>query len=358
MLTIDLKALAANYNMFCRLTGSRAAVAGVVKADAYGLGIKPVIGALESLSCPLYFTATLEEALAVRDVTDKPVAAFNGVQTAEQAESFITRHITPVLNSLHDIALWRDMLTARDVADVPPAMIHFDTGMNRLGLGPDETARLLDDPHILKGLYIRTVMSHLACADEKDHEMTARQYEAFKAIAARFPQAEKSLANSSGLFRDPAYHFDLVRPGMALYGLNPVPEQKNPVQPVARLECPVLQVRRARQDESVGYGQSHVLAQDTVLATVTAGYADGFLRSLGNHGVLYYKGRACPVAGRVSMDLTVIDLGPDSHAQPGEMIEIIGPHQDADALAADAGAIGYEILTSLGRRYPRRYLPL
>lgn len=358
MLTIDLKALAENYRLFQKEAGSGCAVAGVVKADAYGLGMEAVIGALESLSCPLYFTATLEEALAVRDVTDKPVAAFNGVQTAEQAESCITRHITPVLNSLHDIALWRDMLTARDVADVPPAMIHFDTGMNRLGLGPDETARLLDDPHILKGLYIRTVMSHFACADEKDHEMTARQYEDFKAIAARFPQAEKSLANSSGLFRNTAYHFDLVRPGMALYGLNPVPEQKSPVRPVARLECPVLQVRNAAKGEAAGYGQDYVVKKDTKLATVAAGYADGLLRALGKGGCLYYKGRPCKIAGRISMDLTVIDLGPDNAARPGDMVEIIGPHQDADDLASAAGTIGYEILTSLGCRYPRRYLPL
>lgn len=358
MLTIDLKALAENYRLFQKEVGRNCAVAGVVKADAYGLGMDEVVGALESLSCPLYFTATLDEALAVRQITDKPVAVLNGVQMKEQAELCIVRNIIPVLNSLYDIGLWRDVLTACDLPEAPPAMIHFDTGMNRLGLGPDEAAAFLDDSYLCEGLEIKAVMSHFACADEKGHDMTVRQYKAFKAIAARFPSAAGSLANSSGLFRDPAYHFDLVRPGMALYGLNPVPERESPVRPVVCLECPVLQVRTAAKGETAGYGQDYIVPQDTKLATVAAGYADGLLRALGKSGYLYYQGQPCKIAGRISMDLTVIDLGPDSTAVPGDMVEILGPHQDADDLARAAGTIGYEILTSLGHRYPRRYLPL
>lgn len=356
MLTIDLRALADNYRLFQKLAGPSCSVAGIVKANAYGLGLEEVVRVLDGLSCPQYFVATIQEALDAKRVTNAPVAVLNGLQTAEQAHEYLSRDIMPVLNALHDIRIWQDAVKQADLAVPPPAIIHFDTGMNRLGLTPDETKTLLEDPDILEGLNVHTIMSHLSCADEENHKLTNSQYEDFCKIAACFPDARKSLANSSGLFRSPDYHFDMVRPGMALYGLNPTPEKDNPVKQIVSLYRPVLQVRPVRKGETAGYGATYRFEQDTVTATVAVGYADGFLRCLGNKGTLYYNGKPCPVIGRVSMDLTTIDLGPGSNAGPGDMVEIIGPHQSPDKLASDAGTIGYEILTSLGSRYMRRYI--
>lgn len=353
LLTIDLKALAGNHGLFRRRVGPRVRVAGIVKADAYGLGMIPVAETLYAQGCRDFFVATLEEALSLRAaLPDAPIAMLGGLSCGTE-DDFIAHNIVPVLNSAADISGWKECAarTGRKL----PAILHFDTGMNRLGLGADETAALLDDPYAFDGLDIRLVMSHFACADEKGHPLTAQQQARFEVIAAHFPGIEKSLANSSGIFRDTAYHYDLVRPGMGVYGLNPVPETVNPMQPVVRLEARILQIRNARKGETVGYGASHTLERDTRLATVGLGYADGFLRSLSGRGVLYYQGTPCPVIGRVSMDLVTVDIG-SLPTHPGEMLEVLGPHQDADALAAAAGTIGYEILTSLGARYKRVYL--
>lgn len=347
-LTIDLQAITANYDRLCDLTGS--AVAGVVKADAYGLGALQVAAALEKTDCACYFTAFPDEALSLRAVAQKTIYAL--AAPAPFIDDMIRRDITPVLNSLHDIALWRS--AARRLERALPVALHFDTGMNRLGLPPEETGALFGDSSLLEGLRVDLVMSHFACADEKGPPMTARQYEDFKTIAVRFPQAKKSIANSSGLFRDSAYHLDMVRPGMALYGLNPAPEAPNPMLPVVMLDTPLLQVKTVKAAASVGYGATHKIRQETKIGTVALGYADGFLRSLGNHGALYFNGVRCPVIGRVSMDLVTVNLG-EADARPGDRMEVIGPHQSADDLAAAAGTIGYEILTSLGGRYKRVY---
>ena len=231
--------------------------------------------------------------------------------------------------------------------------------MNRLGFGLDETPVLLEDLGRLEGLDVKMIISHFACADEKDHEMNDAQYERFKAVAAHFPKAQKSLANSSGVFRDPRYHFNVARPGMALYGLNPTPEAPNPMRPVVSLDVRVLQIREVKAGETTGYGASYRHEKDTVTATVAMGYADGILRALSNKGRLYWQGQALSILGRVSMDSITIDLGglaESKRPKVGDYLEVIGPHQSADDLATQAGTIGYEILTSLGERYERVYL--
>jgi len=352
-LSIDLKALAANYNIFKGM----AAAGGVIKADGYGLGVAQVFAALENQGCPFYFVATVDEALQLRALTRKPVAVLGGLYDGAE-DIYAQENIIPVLNSLAQIGRWREMAEQRGIA--LPALIQFDTGMNRLGLGRDETAKLHAEPERLKGLNVLYMMSHFACADEEGHAMNEEQHKRFIAATAPFPSIKKSLANSAGAFRSSAYHFDLLRLGMALYGLNPTPEKANPMKPVARLDARILQVRNVSKNETVGYSATYRFEKNTRVATVALGYADGFLRSLSSRAErtahLYYNGVPCPLIGRVSMDAVTLDVGHIANIQAGEIVEVMGPHQDADTLAAAAGTIGYEILTDLGRRYHRKYL--
>lgn len=242
------------------------------------------------------------------------------------------------------------------------AVLHIDTGMSRLGLPPDEVARLAAEPERLAGLDIAVVMSHLACSELPDAPMNRAQLGEFKAaLGALGPAvgaAESSLANSSAIFLGPDYHFDLARPGVALYGVNPTPGKANPMSEVVRLQGKILQVRRVDSPRSVGYGAAHIVTRPSRIATVPVGYADGYLRSAGNRASGYIRGVQVPVVGRVSMDMMTLDVTniPPQHAQPGEPVDLIGGPHPVDALAAEAGTIGYEILTALGRRYRRRYI--
>ena len=352
-LTVDLAALAANYRFLRDKAGVR--TAGMVKADGYGLGMTEVSAALYAAGCRDFFVATPGEAIALREFLrsrggdDAMIAALCGVPMGAPAD-YIAHDITPVLNGPYDLALWRD--SAAKLGKQLPAILHLDTGMNRLGFSHEE-ARNAD----LQGIDLKLVMSHFACADEQGHVLNIAQHKKFEDMSALFPGVPKSLANSSGIFRDATFHYDMVRPGMALYGLNPVPETRNPMKPVVTLQARILQTRHVNKGDTAGYGAKYTFDHDTTLATLALGYADGFHRALGNKASLYHEGRACPIRGRVSMDLTIIETGhlKARPPQPGDVAEIIGPHQDADALARAAGTIGYEILTSLGPRYKRAY---
>lgn len=354
-LMIDRAALAENYRIFCDKVGASCAVTGVIKADAYGLGADQVMATLENAACPFYYVATLEEALHVRKLTEKPVAVFGGLFHGGEAD-YIHEAIIPVLNSLEEIVRWQALAAQHGIS--LPAIVHFDTAMNRLGLGADEAALLAENPQLTDGLNILYAMSHFASADEADSPLSETQATRFdETVKAALPWARKSLANSAGLFRSPRFHLDQVRPGMALYGLNPVPGQDNPMRPVVSLHARILQVRNVKKGDSAGYGETYRFEKDGRTATVALGYADGFLRSLSNRGKLYYNGMPCPIRGRVSMDAVIVDVSDIADGPlPGEIMEVIGPHQDADTIAADAGTIGYEILTDLGRRYHRTYL--
>jgi alanine racemase len=348
VLTIDLAAVVANW----RKLGARhgAPVAGVVKADAYGLGAIPVSRALHAAGCRDFFVAHLSEGLALRAALGPGamIAVLNGFAPGEDGEA----SLTPVLNHLGDVALHR----AR-----PPAcgaILHLDTGMGRLGLDAGEQARVAADPGLLGGLPLHWVMSHLACADEAAHPLNAQQAEGFAAAAARIaPGIPRSLANSSGIFLGPAFASDLARPGCALYGLNPIPGRPNPMAPVVTLDVPVLQVRQIPPTATVGYGATWAATRPSRIATVAAGYADGYLRALSGRSVAHHAGRALPLVGRVSMDLLTFDATDAPEVLPGSMLRLIGPGCTPDDLAARAGTIGYEFLTSLGARYRRAYLP-
>lgn len=356
ILTVDLSALGYNYQLLQKTVGQKCGVAGIVKADAYGLGMAPIVKKLTELNCPQFFVATLEEALALRKInTDTPVAVLNGLYHGAEKE-YLAHNIMPVLNSLEEIMRWKKQ--AKDTSTPMPAIIHFDTGMNRLGLGTKETERFFDSPTFSTGLDIKMLLSHFSCADEKENILTFKQNEKFKILAEKFPAAQKSIANSSGVFRDKIYHHDIVRPGYALYGGNPTPETNNPMKPVVKLAARILQVNHVERGESVGYGATHIFDNSMTIATVALGYADGFMRSGSAATTLYWRGKPCPVLGRISMDLVSVDLSAlaDSTPQTGHFMDILGPHQNIDGLADDMRTIGYEILTSFGARYQREYV--
>jgi len=354
-LTIDLAALAANYRTVVRQLDGHGTAAAVVKADAYGVGIAAAAPALWAAGAREFFVAHPGEALALRAVLpDAAIYVLNGALPGAEDE-YRAHRLIPALNSLGDVVRWRDYCARSGGA--LPAALHLDTGMCRLGLDRKETAKVLADPGLLKGLDITLVMSHLASADEKDSPQNADQAARFRDIRARLSMGRASFANSSGAFRGPDYRYDLARPGVALYGVNPTPWTTNPMAQVVRLQAKILQVRDVDLGETVGYGASHRIGGPSRIATLPVGYADGYLRALSDRAKAFIGDREVALVGRVSMDLITLDVSGLSEAEchAGTWVDLIGPHQDVDALAARAGTIGYEILTSLGRRYHRVY---
>lgn len=362
-LTIDLDAIGANWRTLgARLEGG-AEAAAVVKANAYGLGLAAVAPALHKVGCREFFVASLDEGIALRAILPEgQIYVFFG-PSPEDAAEYSRHQLIPVLNDLGQIDTWR----ARSQAgDGEQAVLHVDTGMSRLGLPPDEVARLVAEPARLAGLNIAYVMSHLACAEQRGHAMNGAQLAQFKAALAalggHMANSKVSLANSSAIFLGRDYHFDLARPGAALYGLNPTPDQPNPMAEVVRLQGKIVQVRRVDSSQSVGYGAAHVTQRPSRIATVPVGYADGYLRSASNQAANqacgYIRGARAPVVGRVSMDMITLDVTdiPEEHTHPGAAVDLIGGAYPVDSFAADAGTIGYEILTTFGQRYRRLYV--
>ncbi|HEY3636591.1 MAG TPA: alanine racemase [Rhizomicrobium sp.] len=352
-LTVRLGAIAENFHVCGEISG--AAVAGVVKADAYGLGLAPVARTLADAKCSTFFVARLEEGLALRPLLpDARIFVLDGV-LSESVEALVTHRLIPVLNSLDDIAIWSGAARARQT--VLDAALHFDTGMNRLGLPPDELSTLSSErPRRLTGINTVLVMSHLACSDDPSAPMNENQLERFRAGLAMLPPAPASLAASGGVLLGKAFAFDLVRPGVALYGGNPQRGIPNPFKTVAVLTGRILQLRRVDKGESVGYGATFRAARPSTLATVALGYADGLMCAIGNKLAGALDGIPIPVAGRVSMDLITLDVTDVPSAALGDEIEFIGDTISLEDAAAAAGTVNYEILTGLGSRFPRRYV--
>ena len=356
VLTVDLDALAANYRLLAGRLGA-AECAAAVKADAYGLGVARVAPALARAGCRLFFVATLDEAVALRAILPEAgIVVLAGVMAGE-ADTLVRHRVVPALNDLGQIARWADHARARGQAPLD-AVIHVDTGMCRLGLPPAEVDILAAEPERLRGLRLVLAMSHLARADEADNPMNPAQRDAFAAAIRRLPAARASLANSSGIFLGPGYHFDLARPGVALHGVNPTPGSPNPMVEVVHLKGKILQLRDVDSPQTVGYGATHRVTAPGRLATVAVGYADGYPRSLSSRGHVAVGGVKVPVVGRVSMDLITIDVSTlDAGAvSAGDWVTLIGGDCPIDAVAEDAGTIAYELLTRLGRRYARRYV--
>jgi alanine racemase len=358
VLTVDLDAIVANWRKLEK-TAVPAECAGVIKADAYGCGTAPVARALAGAGCKTLFVATLDEARAARAAVPSAVIYVLDGFFPNSGDVYADINCRPVIGDLNELAEWD--VFCRRAAWAGGAAIHIDTGMNRLGLTIAEAQGIV--PRIVAGDHgITLVMSHLACAETLNHPLNARQLAAFREIAHLYSGVPASLSNSSGVFLGAAFQFDLMRPGAALYGINPTPEADNPMQPVVELKARIVQIRHIERGDSVGYGGTWTARRPTRLAIVSAGYADGYFRAGGsNDGTrgaeVVVAGKRCPIAGRISMDLMAVDVTDleKNAARRGHMVTLIGEGITVDELAHHFGTIGYEVLTSLGSRYARVY---
>jgi alanine racemase len=354
-LTVRLDAVTANYRLCQRLAGP-AAVAGVVKADAYGLGAAPVAQALAAAGCDSYFVARLEEGVALRKVVPSARIFVLDGAAPDAVPALLSNRLTPVLNSLSEIAGWS--AAAQSTKITLEAAIHIDTGMSRLGLPGDELSKLSSEAaKRLDGLRVVLWMSHLACADEPDAKMNRVQLDRFRTVLAMLPPAPASLASSGGVLLGKDYAFDLVRPGIGLYGGNVQNAARNPFAVAAVLSARVLQLRQIDRGETVGYGASFTAKRPTVIATVALGYADGVMRAIGNRGVAAITGTRVPIVGRVSMDLITLDVTdvPAATLSTEAEAEFFGDAISIEEVAATADTAAYEVLTAIAPRVPRHY---
>jgi alanine racemase len=352
-LTVNLAAIAANWQALARqlLTVECAAV---VKANAYGLGLKPVAAALAKAGCKTFFVADIAEARIVRArAKDATIYVLHGF-TLQCAEVFIELAARPVINSMTELAEWDTFVAQR--AWQGGAALHVDTGMNRLGVSPEEAAALAPRAQT-QNHGIALLLSHLACADIPDHPLNAKQLQLFRELRALYSGIPASLANSSGIFLGAATYFDLARPGAALYGINPTPGRRNPMASVVELTGRIVQLRAVAREQTIGYGATWTARRHSRIAVVALGYANGLLRAGSasdqrSGGAAIVAGKRCPIVGRISMDLLMIDITdlPDGAVRRGDFAVLIGGELSIDEVAAAAGTIGYEILTRLGMR--------
>ena len=364
-LTVDLGALVENWREMARRSGN-ARTAAVVKADAYGLGIEDVGETLYSAGARDFFVATADEGATLRlYAPEARIFVLCGIWPGME-RTFFENDLVPIIASEEQLTFWMSVLS--DYGDYPCAL-QVDTGFNRLGLPMEDAMALADDVSRPASFAPVLVMSHLACGDDPTNPMNRQQLEAFRKVSTAFEGIEASLANSAGIFLGPDYHFDLTRPGIATFGGEAVPGMANPMRPVATAEARIIQTRSVKAGETVGYGRALQLTRDSRLAIVSAGYADGYMRSqssagvplrqtgvAGGHG--FIAGHKVPVAGRITMDLTIFDVTdlPDHLVRAGDYIELFGNNILVDDAARAGGTIGYEMLTSMGLRHERRYI--
>jgi alanine racemase len=353
ILEIDLAAVVANWRLLCAMHPS-GPVAGVVKADGYGLGALPVAQALYTAGCRHFFVALLDEAIAIRAAVPEAMVAVLGGLIPGSEHDYLQYKVVPVLGSLAEIETWT--ATARAVERRLPAILHVDTGMSRLGLDQRELTVLQQDHARLGGFELTYIMTHLVSSEIQDDPLNALQLQRFGEACTGLPEAPRSMLNSSGMFLGPRFGLDLARPGAALYGINPTPlAKKNPMTLPVALTARVVVVREIGPCQTVGYNATWQAPGRRRIATAAIGYADGLHRSLSNRSHAFFDGSPVPLVGRVSMDLTTFDVTTVPGVVPGAWLEIIGPGQTPDDLAAAAGTNCYEILTSLGRRFHRTY---
>lgn len=350
-LTVNLAAIVANYRLLAsRFEGEECAA--VVKANAYGLGAVEVAQALAGAGCNSFFVATLEEGIELRAaLPERRIAVFHGVGKGE-ALAFVNHHLIPVLNSPDQMERWCEVATDhRDATSI----LHLDTGMGRLGFTEDEMARVSADD--VKACRVGLIMSHLSCAGEPEHPENTAQLTRFQAGTERFADIPRSLANSSGIFLPADWHFNLARPGCSLYGITPHHIGANPMQQVAQLSAPIIQIRELARDQMLGYGATQTLPKGSRLATIAIGYADGVFRTL-SHQLQGFVGSArVPLVGRVTMDMLVFDVStvPQATLDLHGRIILIDERQSVDDIATMTNTIGYEVFTRIGARVRRVY---
>lgn len=362
--TIDLKALATNWKTLSA-HAPRAKTGAAVKADAYGLGLEPVVSSLANAGCSIFFAAIPNEGVRCRRVApDAEIFVFAGL-TGENASIYLENGLTPVLNCMSDIKIWAEL--AKNTGPRHQCAIHIDTGMNRLGLTLEEAREFTITTDWRSSVNPVLIMSHLACADDPDHPMTEIQKVQFDAALKLFPGIRASLANSAGILLGRGLDYDVTRPGIALYGGEAISGRIGPMKNVITLEGRILQIRNAMKGQTVGYGATATLERDRVLAIVGCGYGDGVLRAASGSGVPmrertpstkgYIAGREISCVGRISMDLTTFDVTdvPPEDLENSQWVQFIGPKVGLDEFARSAGTIGYEVLTGLSHRAARNY---
>lgn len=356
-ITIDLGAIVRNWKALDTVSG-KALTGAVLKADAYGTGASAVGRALYGAGARFFFVATPDEGVALRAVLPNAFIFILDGLVPRTASDYAAHGLMPVLASMSQMTEWLDFCLNQGKAE--PAALHFDTGFNRVGFRINE-AELVKRELDQSGFEPQMIMSHFACADQPSHEMTRKQNGVFQGLLNIFPDIPASLANSAGLMASKDYHYHMVRPGISMYGGRAINGRPNPMAPVISMHVPILQIKDARIGETVGYGASFRLRRDSRLAIMALGYADGYFRSLSGiggqvGGRVAVNGRIVPVLGRVSMDMTAIDITDvEGLVQPGDLVEILGPNIGIDDVADSARTIGYEILTTLNGRFPRTY---
>ncbi|WP_116653668.1 alanine racemase [Pelagibacterium sediminicola] len=357
-ISVDLDAITRNWKAIDTISG-QALTAAVVKADAYGLGLRAVSRTLYQAGARFFFVATPDEGVALRAALPRAHIFILDGLVPRTARDYAAHNLMPVLASMGQLTEWLDFCLNR--GEAAPAALHFDTGFNRVGFRMKE-AELVQRELSQTRFEPQMIMSHLACADQPSHEMTRKQNGLFQGILNLFPDIPASLANSAAIMTSKDYHYQMVRPGIAVYGGRAINSRSNPMAPVIAMDVPILQIKEARIGETVGYGALHRLRRDTRLAIVGIGYADGFFRSLSGiggqmGGKVAINGALAPILGRISMDMTAIDITDvPGFVQPGDLVEVLGPNVTVDDVADAARTIGYEILTTLNGRFPRRYV--
>jgi len=362
-LTIDPGAIAANWSRLNGKLNGTAECAAAIKADGYGTGQAVAGKAMYDAGCRTFFTAVPTEAISLREtLPGATIYALDGLFPGT-AEHFLKHDIRPVLGSLAELEDWSSF--CRAAGRSLPAAVHVDTGIHRLGLSPDEFTAAMTDRQMLGPFIPSLIMSHLACGSTPDHPMNRRQLELFTSVTAPFAHIDRSLANSAGVLMGADFHFDLVRPGIALYGGQAIETEPNPMRPVAKVEARIMTIRDVPQGDTIGYGATQSARRPLRNAVVAAGYADGLLRRAsssddrpGGFGMI--GGHKAPILGRISMDMITLDVTdvPEHLLKRGAFVEMLGPAVAAADLAAYAETIDYEYLTSLGRRFERVYGPL
>jgi alanine racemase len=358
-ITIDLDAIIANWRYIDGLSASTTQTAAVVKANGYGLGSCMVATALARAGCELFFVASLAEAIELRAEfrqtghCDLSIMVLHGIQRGQEKD-FTAHRLEPVLNDLEQISRWQ--LYASKTGKTLRALLHFDTGMTRLGLDNDQANWLIQNRQALNGMEISYLISHLVSGELINDPVNVRQLASFNKFRRSFSTIPCSLANSAGSFLGSDYHFSMTRPGIALYGIHPFEDRDSPLQPAFDWQARILQIRNAAAGDTVGYGGTYKLNRDSLIATLGVGYADGYRRQLGGMASVSIGGQLAPVIGRVSMDSITVDVtGFDQTSLRTGTASLVHANYRVEKMASDIGTIPYEIMTSLGHRAERHY---